>query len=295
MGMYLQSRTFAINRGLSFRIEPPCSKEIDSIISWLPQTFTRQNSLMHGKINKTSQSYLDACTCNGNGALSHQCLQGWPHFATLWHKEIRTALSNWASFSGKPNITKGTATIHLRCGDILDPAVIVSGGGGGYGFLKSSLYVKHLLGRNVTKIDLVTTSIVGCGYSTDGRPSDCKHGPECFRIVHALVQSLSDSIGLSKDHFHIHDKESILWSMHHIAFSDISFCSISTFCYFASLGSNHVIHSSIGSLVPSVEKILPDLLSGFEVDEGDNFITMKELLAANESGLVESVIEWTKQ
>ena len=286
LGLYFQARTFALLHSISFQISPNCSKENDSIISWLPQSIPKEN-ILDSFANNTPSMYSTIVDrmCKCGDPIAHQCTEGWPRVARRWSTEIRSALSEWALFTGKPTIEKGAATIHFRCGDILDPDV---SGSANMGFLKSSLYAKHLKGENITTVHILTTPLDSCKKGSDERIGDCKWGSDCAIILDALVQQLSNSLGLLKDQFHIHDHESTLWGMHHIVFSDISFCSPSTFCFFASMGSNHVIHAGSVHSFPAVNTTLPELLSGFEYDGGDYFMAMKDLPRNN---TVEKVVE----
>ena len=237
MGMYLQARALALYHDIAFEFAPSCNM-IDNLVTWLPQSFLPGGGNDASNITMSS----DPCKCPGR-PITHQCVDGWPHLAQLWHNEIREALTKWALSTGKPIISKGTATIHFRCGDIVDPAIIRRGGSALMGFNKPGFYAKHFNERNITAVDILTTSIGGCNASRQERYSDCINAHECSRIAEATIQELSATTGLSRDAFRVFDKESTMWTMHHIVFSELAFCSPgSTFCLFPSLGSNHVIH-----------------------------------------------------
>lgn len=216
-----------------------------------------------------------------------QCQEGWPSLSNTWHSEIRSALQDWESSSTfrslsptnqtstrntSTTIGKGVATIHFRCGDLLHPDFIARGERGGMGFLKSSFYYKHLKGRNIKAVHIVTTPLNGCIKNTNERQQDCDYGPSCKQIIDALIGRLSSLINLSKDSFKIYDHESSLWSIHHIVFSDVSVCSPSTFCLFSSLGSNYAIHTASARLFPAIQNTIPRALNHtFEYD-GDDII-----------------------
>ena len=292
LGLYFQARALASHHQVSFQIAPACLKDNDKIISWLPQTVIPQNATGGGIVNEAPpDSFVkrQELMCNCRGPIAHQCSDGWPQLAVTWHQEIRTALDNWALSAGKPKVEKGAATIHLRCGDIIDPKKIASGASANMGFLKSSFYLKHLRGIDIKSIHILTTPLDACKEGSSERHDDCMWAPQCSRIVDALINKLSSSLALSREHFQVHDHESSMWSMHHIAFSEISFCSPSTFCLFPSLGSNHVIHTGSSGQFPSAKKTLPDLLTMFVYDEGDYVVKMKSL---PKNGTVEKVIEF---
>ena len=296
LGLYFQARALASHHQVSFQIAPACLKENDNIISWLPQTVIPQNATGGGIVNEAPppDSFVKRreLMCNCAGTIAHQCSDGWPQLAVTWHQEIRTALDNWALSAGKPKVEKGAATIHLRCGDIIDPKKIASGASADMGFLKSSFYLKHLRGIDIKSIHILTTPLDACKEGSSERHDDCMWAPQCSRIVDALINKLSSSLALSREHFQVHDHESSMWSMHHIAFSEISFCSPSTFCLFPSLGSNHVIHTGSSGKFPSAKKTLPDLLKTFVYDEGDYVVKMKSL---PKNGTVEKVIEFIQE
>ena len=294
LGLYFQARALASHHQVSFQIAPACLKENDNIISWLPQTVIPQNATGGGIVNEAPDSFAKRreLMCNCGGPIAHQCSDGWPQLAVTWHQEIRTALDNWALSAGKPKVEKGAATIHLRCGDIIDPKKIASGASADMGFLKSSFYLKHLRGIDIKSIHILTTPLDACKEGSSERHDDCMWAPQCSRIVDALINKLSSSLALLREHFQVHDHESSMWSMHHIAFSEISFCSPSTFCLFPSLGSNHVIHTGSSGKFPSAKKRLPDLLKTFVYDEGDYFVKMKSL---PKNGTVEKVIEFIQE
>mmetsp|Transcript_4418 Transcript_4418/g.6770 ORF Transcript_4418/g.6770 Transcript_4418/m.6770 type:complete len:335 (-) Transcript_4418:68-1072(-) len=289
LGLYFQARAFASLHGVSFHIAPNCSKALDSLIPWLSQTVipadineTADANVTSALFNSTSDSFLKTrdSMCKCGGPIAHQCEDGWPQLAGTWHHEIRSALKSWALTAGKPKVETGAVTIHFRCGDLLDPAVNTRGATGGMGFLKASFYLKHLRGIDIKSIHIVTTPLDACSEEgSSDRVQDCKWGPICLRIVDALVNTLSTSLKLPREHFYVHDHESIMWSMHHIVFSDTTFCSPSTFCLFASLGSNHVIHT--GRNFPSVRNII---LETFKYDsDGDNLIEPMRWIKGNET------------
>ena len=291
LGLYFQARALASHHQVSSQIAPACLKDNDNIISWLPQTVIPQNATGGGIVNEAPpDSFVkrQELMCNCRGPIAHQCSDGWPQLAVTWHQEIRTALDNWALSAGKPKVEKGAATIHLRCGDIIDPKKIASGASANMGFLKSSFYLKHLRGIDIKSIHILTTPLGACKEGSSERLNDdCMWAPQCSRIVDALINKLSSSLALSREHFQVHNHESSMWSMHHIAFSEISFCSPSTFCLFPSLGSNHVIHTGSSGQFPSAKKTLPDLLTTFVYDEGDYVVKMKSL---PKNGTVEKFI-----
>jgi hypothetical protein len=298
LGLYFQARAFASLHGVSFHIAPHCSKAVDSLIPWLSQTVipadineTADANVTSALFNSTSESFLKTrdsmCKCGG-GPNAHQCEDGWPQLAGTWHHEIRSALKSWALTAGKPKVETGSVTIHFRCGDLLDPAFNTREETNGMGFLKASFYLKHLRGIDIKSIHIVTTPLDACSKKqkqkkrSPDREQDCKWGPMCLRIVDALVNTLSSSLKLPREHFHVHDHESIMWSMHHIVFSDTTFCSPSTFCLFASLGSNHVIHT--GRNFPSIRNIIPEILETFEYDsDGDYLIEPIRWIKGNET------------
>jgi hypothetical protein len=278
LGLYFHARAFASLHGVSFRITPNCHKAVDSLIAWLPQTVipAQTNEIAAANItsvlmfNRTSKSFLHSM-CNCGGPIAHQCKDGWPQLAGTWHLEIRSALESWALTAGKAKVEKGAVTIHFRCGDLLDPLFNGRGETGGMGFLKASFYLKHLSGFDLKSIHIVTSPLDDCSKEgSSGRKQDCKWGSTCSRIVDALANTLASSLELPREHFHVHDHESIMWSMHHIVFSEMTFCSPSTFCLFASLGSNHVIHT--GRNFPSIRNTIPDVLKTFKYDSDGDYI-----------------------
>jgi hypothetical protein len=92
------------------------------------------------------------------------------------------------------------------------------------GFLKASFYLEHLRGIDIKSIHIVTTPLDACSKEgSSDREQDCKWGPMCLRIFDALVDTLTTSLKLPREHVHVHDHESIMWSMHHIVFSDKPF------------------------------------------------------------------------
>lgn len=316
LGLYFQARTFAALHGIQFHIYPQCSKEdqFDNLIAWLPQNVfvdKNSNNVQNDSFVTTSNittTLERMCKCHG--PIAHQCKEGWPILSNTWHYEIRSALKDWASSSlllssanqtttarsTGTTIEKGVATIHFRCGDILDPDVIARGETLGMGFLRPSFYYKHLKGRNVTAVHIITTPLSSCSNNTLQREQDCKHGPSCKRVLDALITRLSSLMNRPKDIFKIYDNESSLWSMHHIVFSDVSFCSPSTFCLFSSLGSNYAIHSSSAVKFPAIGNSVPRALNGtFEYDDdvGNDYLIDVSKLPPN--GTVEKVIDLMMQ
>ncbi|GFH61665.1 hypothetical protein CTEN210_18141 [Chaetoceros tenuissimus] len=323
LGLYFQARTFAALHGIQFHIYPPCSKEdqFDNLIAWLPQNVfvdKNNNNVQYDSFVTTSNvttTLERMCKCHG--PIAHQCKEGWPILSNTWHYEIRSALKNWASSSSSSlrgpllsssanqttttrttgtTIEEGVATIHFRCGDILDTDVIARGYTLGMGFLKPSFYYKHLKGRNITAVHIVTTPLSSCSNNILQRELDCKHGQSCKRVLDALITRLSTLMNRPKDFFKIYDNESTLWSMHHIVFSNVSFCSPSTFCLFPSLGSSYAIHTASAMKFPAIQNTVPIALNGtFEYDDdGDNdFLIDVNKLPRN--GTVEMIIKLMAQ
>ena len=328
LGLYFQARTFAELHGVSFHIHPPCSKgeNYDNLIAWLPQNVlvnnivnnknanvnnnrhhdNNPNGMVVPTFNRTTEWFTKTrkAMCNCGRPITHQCEEGWPSLSNRWHYEIRSALQDWASSSSSASsneitstspttIEKGStgivATIHFRCGDILNPA---TAGTGGMGFLKPSFYYKHLKGRNITSVHILTTPLNGCNKGTTERKQDCEYGPSCAQIIDALIGRLSSLMNLSKDSFKIYDHESSMWSMHHIVFSDVTFCSPSTFCLFSSLGSNHAVHTASENKFPAIQKTVARALNHtFEYDNDGGHDYLIDVNAMPTNGTVERIIE----
>jgi hypothetical protein len=303
MGMYLQARALALYHDIAFEFAPSCEM-IDNLVTWLPQSFLlgggNDASNITGTISaKSMRMSSDPCKCPGQ-PITQQCVDGWPHLAQLWHSEIREALTKWALSTGKAIISKGTATIHFRCGDIIDPAIIKRGESAWYGFNKPGFYAKYFNERNITAIDFLTTSLGVCNASRQERYQDCINARECSRIAEATIQELSATTGLSRDSIRVFDKESTMWTMHHIVFSELTFCSPgSTFCLFPSLGSNHVIHPKPNSRPFPAMNVLSDLLSGFELDtDEESVLWMNEIVLSENStssDVAEQTIAWIQK
>jgi hypothetical protein len=297
MGMYLQARALALYHDIAFEFAPSCNM-IDNLVTWLPQSFLLRGGNDASNITgtifaKSKRTSSDPCKCPGR-PITHQCVDGWPHLAQLWHSEIREALTKWALSTGKPIISKGTATIHFRCGDIVDPKVIRRGGSAWMGFNKPGFYAKHLNERNITAVDVLTTSLGGCNASRQERYQDCINARECSRIAEATIQELSAATGLSRDSIRVFDKESTMWTMHHIVFSELAFCSPgSTFCLFPSLGSNHVIHPKPNSRPFPAMNVLSDLLLGFELDTDEESVLWMNEIVLSENSTTSDVAEQT--
>ncbi len=319
LGLYFQARTFAKLHGVSFHINPPCSKEdrSDNLIAWLPQNVIVNNNNNNNTNNAMVVPTFNITTtlegmCKCGGPTAHSCQEGWPNLSNTWHYEIRSALQDWAlSSSLRPlpstnettstrststTIEKGVATIHFRCGDLLDPDFIARGETGGMGFLKPYFYYKHLKGRNITAVHILTTPLNGCNKNANEREQDCKHGPSCKRIIGALISRLSSLMNLSKDSFKIYDHKSSLWSIHHIVFSDVTFCSPSTFCLFPSLGSNYAVHTASAMKFPAIQNTIPRALNdSFEYDDDGDYDNLIEVNKLPRNGTVEKVIELMMQ
>ena len=71
--------------------------------------------------------------------------------------------------------------------------------------------------------------------------------------------------------------------MHHIVFSEITFCAPSTFCLFASMGSNHVVFPHGG--FSSFEDTIPSILKSYEFDQDTKgFLSMSQVYGDVEVG-----------
>ena len=291
LGFYFQTRASALAHNVTFHVDPECSKKVDSIIPWLPQLVSpldleldarAQLALQAPTEEETRERIRLMCGCGGDPSIAHHCSHGWPQLAPLWRVEIRDALTKWATSAKKDPIDNGTVTNHLRCGDLLDPNVQ---GAGEMGFLPASVYLKHLQNRPVKAIHIITQPLDGCKNGKE-RVSDCNQGQKCSTIVNALIGKLTRGLNLSENQVKIWDHESILWSMHHIVFSGVTFCSQSSFCVFASLGSNHVVHVGGPShlMIPASKTILPALLEGnFVYDDEIKALTVNMMRAKNMS------------
>ena len=86
---------------------------------------------------------------------------------------------------------------------------------------------------------------------------------------------------------------------YHVVFSDVSFCSPTTLCVFASLGSNYAVHTaSVMKLFPAIQNTTPRVLSyTFEYDDdGDNGSLVEvNKLPTSRNGTVDKVIELMMQ
>jgi hypothetical protein len=88
MGMYLQARALALYHDIAFEFAPSCDM-IDNLVTWLPQSFLlgggNDASNITGTIfAKSMRMSSDPCKCPRQ-PITHQCVDGWPHLAQLWH------------------------------------------------------------------------------------------------------------------------------------------------------------------------------------------------------------------
>lgn len=291
LGLYFQARAFAFNHDVSFDIDPPCPK-IDSLVSWLPQRVLPEKCHNHSD-DDIRRNHALMCLC-GSPPIAHQCQDGYPQLVNKWHDEIRIALAGWAISAGKPDVENDVVTVHFRCGDIMKMAKGTTDIGAGHmGFSPASFYMKYLRGKTFRSIVFLTTPLDKCEGRGE-RESDCVYGRQCKTILTSLIHRLKEALNLNESQIEICDHESTMWSMHHIVFSNMSFCGgPSTFCFFAALGANEAVSIGMSAYAPAAGGVIPELMKSFHYERETPMLRMDEIRRQNMS--VEDIVEFVTQ
>ena len=268
----------AYNQDIDFDIFPPCNLNT-SILAWLPQnTWAHYGRQWCSDAEARKKDHKDLCKESANPLPVTSSESSWINFSKIWATDLQTGLSNWAKESGKETVKKKTASLHIRCGDIL------TAGNRPYGFQALNFYTKHLVGKGIMHIDILAPPFV-CNKS--GRPQDCRNGKACSKIVNSLKEALSQKVGINPKDIRVRDMESDLWVMHHIAFSDMVICSpCSSFCGVTSIASKHAVHQLLSgngkwySSFQHLSKFFPD---GTFVFDRAEYLSIGDIIDKNMS------------